>query len=1037
MTGLRNISWAEGFFMFKSIADLKARMHWAIAAIAALIFAVWFAFHQMTAVSPAFRANAPLREYVPTVITTFLVMLCIYGSSLMAIPRTAALRAGYWPATARASGFLASVLIAMLLSPLAGAAVFVLLVVAAWVLDVFFSAATERRAWLLKEYVAPLAVIAVAYCFLIPSVSPFYLYHAASRGAETYLSASTLAMRNYVAAHYYSFSSFTHSLWGAAQDVPTGLTSLPLSILSFLNIFPIWEASSFFKLLSLIHFSGYVLTGYFFYLFLRQSRISRAVALGAALVYVAGNHFFLVMLIEDTGWVLSSFLALSIALWALAVSLRRGSLLGGAWSGVALASQFYILEPHPEVTIYSILTYALVVFAYLVLGDRAGCTRLRAFMISIVAGIAFILLSLSYLTPIVEQMRSGNLVVLGENTIIAKTYALYNLPFWVYVMALAAGTILELGRVCRYRRPRYVFLGFLALAILLLPLSFPGVPRAARDAIRTIGWTVHFLPPDRIWAWLGLATLLRNSSGWIAAWTFLTVHGGAKRTAFANSLLPLVGLAFMVFVVPWGADSDPNVAVIDPRTKPVYEMLQATLANSLVPKDQQSSVLYIRQRLLSFEEDSAHSSAPAMTAERADYLAALKSLGAASVRDLPDDQVRPFANRVAAGVDHAYFAQGTFDDIPENVDGYLAGLQDPYTRVMAVVGKLQVAFLSAGRNVTNAHNNTMMYDTRVYGGFPPIQALYMYPESALRGFRYMLALLSNYHISNSRYPWVYYNDDILGNDDFRKLLEIGGVGAYLIAPEPDLLKALANPSDQLTRIAGNGGPESGNFYLVRDDRSNPTAYLAHVVGTADSATIDELGTAAEAFYRQRLGLDAYRKILDPAIRRLVAMPQRDDAIIEQAPSAPKVNVQPGVEGPESRGGFVKIDGVVGPRIGLKAHCPDMQCTLVYNLAALPGWRAYIDGKPTTISRANYAFLSVPVPEGDHYAAFFYATAGQTISDLASLAVFLTLLIISVPARKPAAGGPNAKSEFSSGRQALEHMAATPRESANAGPPPSY
>lgn len=1000
--------------MFRCIAALSPRAGWAIAAAGSLLFSCWFAFHQMTAISPEFRATAPFGEFMPTLLTVFLVMLCIYGSSLMTMLRTAASRTAAPLIAVRSLGFLASVIIAITIAPVAGALVFALLLFGAWGWEILATEPTVNRLWILKEYVVPLAIIAAAYCFLIPSVSPFYLYHAASRAAETYLSASTLAMRNYMAAHSYSLSSFTHSYWGAVQDVPTGLTSLPLGILGFLNIYPIWEASSFFKLLVLIHFSGYVLTGYFFYLFLRRSPMTRAVALGAALVYVAGNQFFLVMLTEDTGWVLSSFLALSIALWALSISLQRGSFLGGAWSGIALASQFYVLEPHPEVTIYSVLTYVLVVFAYIAVGDRSGCTRLRAFMISVTAGIAFLLLSPAYLTPIVEQMRSGNLIVLGEDTIIKKAYALYNLPFRVYVTALGAGTLLELVRTHRFRRPRYGFFGFLALAVLLLPLNFPGVPMIARSAIHAIGWTVHFLPPERIWAWLGLATLVvvacgidsavrlvRNSRAWVAIWTFLTAHGGTVRTRLVGILLPWAGLAFMLLAIPWGAQSDPRVAVIDPRTKPVYEMLQATLANSLQPADQRASVPYLRRRLMTFEADSAHSPAGSeMAAERVEYFAELKSFWAVSARELPDDQVRPFAYRVAASIDQAYFSEGTFDDIPENVDGYLAGLKDPYTRVMAVVGKSQVAFLSAGRNVTDAHNNSMMFDTRVYGGFPTIQALYMYPVGALAGFRYMLALNGDYSVGNSRYPWVYTNDDVLGDDDFRKLLEIAGVGAYLIPPEPDLLKALANPAEQLTRIAGKGGPESGNFYLVRDDRAYPTTYLARVVGTVDSATIDALGAAAQAFYRQHMDLDDYRKILDPAISRLVAMPDRNDAIAERTQNAPKVKVGTAAGDPESRGGFVKIDGVIGPRIGLKVHCPDTQCMAVYNLAALPGWRAYVDGEPAVISRANFAFLSVTVPKGDHYLAFFYATAGQTISDVVTLLIFLVFLIISVPSSKP-------------------------------------
>ncbi len=989
------------------ISERMLRSHWAVAAAGSLLFAVWYAFHQMTAVSPTFRANVPIKEYLPTISTTFLVMLCIYGSALMTIPRAINPRANLWPAAARSFTFVGSILIAILLAPLAGAVTFTLFVLVFWGREFWSTASPVSRKWSIKEYLVPLAIIAVAYCFLIQSVSPFYLFHAATRAAETYLSASTLAMRNYMAAYSYSFSPFTHTFWGAVQDVPTGLTSLPLSIFSFLNIFSVWEASSFFKLLVLIHFCGYVLLAYFLYLFLRRSRITRVMAIGVALLYFVGNQFYLVMLTEDTGWVLASYLTLSIALWLLSVALQKDSLLTGAWAGLVLGSQSYILAPHPEVLIYSVGIYALVAFAYIAIGDRVGCSRVRAILINVAAGAAFLAVSLAYIIPVIAQVRAGNLDVFGEITTIDKTYSLYNERFGFYVIALALGALLELCREMKFRRTRYALFGFLAVGVVILPLSFPGVPTHVRAAMHMIGWTVHLLPPDRILAILGLATLvvvaigidagiklIRTSPVWIRIWTLFASNGGRGYAAFANGILSAVGFAALVFVMISGIGSEPRIDVLDPSTRPVYETLQAVLANSLTPVDQQASLNYVRDRLLSFQGDVTASPTPAMTAARTEFAAALKSEGAVTVSELPNARVRPFADQVAPSIDRAYFATGVVDDIPENVDAYLAKLDDPYLRVMAIVGaKFQTSFLSAARNVTDAHNNTMMYDTRVYAGFPMIQALYMYPVSTLPDFRYVLSLTANYTIINARYPWLYETSDILGNEDFRTLLGIAGVGAYLMLPEKAVLDAVADPTTELTQVSG-GQIGWNNFVLVRDKRAYDTAYLAREVAEVEPSVVEAAVAGTHAFYRQQIDMESYRKIIDPMIQNLIHFPHRHDAIIVRPSGAPHSDAQAPAEGPSSRGGTAKIDGVIGPRVGVAIHCPDPQCTLVYNLAALPGWKAYVDGKSTTISLANYAFLAVDVPKGDHYVGFFYQTAGQTFADIATLLVLLGLLLLS-------------------------------------------
>jgi hypothetical protein len=61
----------------------------------------------------------------------------------------------------------------------------------------------------------------------------------------------------------------------------------------------------------------------------------------------------------------------------------------------------------------------------------------------------------------------------------------------------------------------------------------------------------------------------------------------------------------------------------------------------------------------------------------------------------------------------------------------------------------------------------------------------------------------------------------------------------------------------------------------------------------------------------------------------------------------------------------------------------------------PGWRAYVDGKPAEILRANYAFRAVRVPAGKHQVEFVYRPpsfyAGLSLTSLALILGIVALI----------------------------------------------
>jgi uncharacterized membrane protein YfhO len=77
------------------------------------------------------------------------------------------------------------------------------------------------------------------------------------------------------------------------------------------------------------------------------------------------------------------------------------------------------------------------------------------------------------------------------------------------------------------------------------------------------------------------------------------------------------------------------------------------------------------------------------------------------------------------------------------------------------------------------------------------------------------------------------------------------------------------------------------------------------------------------------------------------------------------------------------------------------CVVVISQTYYPAWKAYVDGRPTKIWRANYAFQTLEVPVGRHRIRLVYEDkmllAGAFLSGLGLLAsAALWVLVRSRP-----------------------------------------
>jgi uncharacterized membrane protein YfhO len=71
--------------------------------------------------------------------------------------------------------------------------------------------------------------------------------------------------------------------------------------------------------------------------------------------------------------------------------------------------------------------------------------------------------------------------------------------------------------------------------------------------------------------------------------------------------------------------------------------------------------------------------------------------------------------------------------------------------------------------------------------------------------------------------------------------------------------------------------------------------------------------------------------------------------------------------------------------------------LVMSDTFYPGWRAYVDGQPTSVVRANYALRGICLPAGNHEVVFRFEPVLLRVGIVLSvigLAVMMTALVMA-------------------------------------------
>lgn len=105
-------------------------------------------------------------------------------------------------------------------------------------------------------------------------------------------------------------------------------------------------------------------------------------------------------------------------------------------------------------------------------------------------------------------------------------------------------------------------------------------------------------------------------------------------------------------------------------------------------------------------------------------------------------------------------------------------------------------------------------------------------------------------------------------------------------------------------------------------------------------------------------------------------------LLEEMPSGTRPN-----EGPVH--GDVAITQYKPELVEISASA-DRPCWLVLTDLHYPGWQAFVDGKETTVYRANYLFRAVQLPPGNHTVQFVYSPTSYAVGLRISMAALALL-----------------------------------------------
>lgn len=882
-------------------------------------------------------------------------------------------------------------------------------------------------------------------------VSPVSWCHAPTQ--SPFLNASTLWTTQYTNAKFLSLSDLDHAFWGS---MPRSFAyySLPVAVLALLfdapSLDPIW----FTRLVMIVVFTLSVAGSFGFYLFLRQGiRLCYPVSVLGGILFYFSNIFFVETLAgSDYLAFISVYLCLPYSLLFCRLAFRKSSVSLAGLSGLAFAVPFYAFASHPDAVIHGSFFIACY-FIYQVIFNREAPSASRRIQLGLAALLVALGGSVAYLAPFIFASYYKELLMVGHGGngyvfCYKRNWHGFGLVFHNVLQPLlnSVDLLFVLGltqgyHILRDKEKRGDFLFFLGMFLWYLYFIISGDSGFFAKKLAQTTNQISFLSTHyRLSIYLSLTALVlalagldsivgmrnhrANAASWIvmgaisavilggvslwgisptisllgvflfvATLPSLAAHGHLNGVTRAFAVLPFAVLTLSFLpAIPWLRGTtplpynyfQPNVNPFASRSlvgdSPLYHSLQAMLAQYPLLQKDERNWRFIREHLERFEEDALSSP------QYEEYRLALKALGCDSASALSRSQVLAVARRTYPVVDTFYLRTLGKSAASAAASSYFIET-GPYQRAFGMSADSSGL---VGNGLLSVNVSSLPLDAQFMSVYPLLQALYIAPEPR-RLFR------ADWN------AWVLSPEQVL-RAETRRLLDIAGADLFLL-PQRDY-DALGNDLKvELVPVTPRTLPPGGatQYQLLQNNRSYGLAYLATRVMQVAPSIVDRF-TNTYAF-PVKPGSPLESTILGETEKlreKLLTLRGRYDAVIEE-PGLAKSG-EDLVPLPE--GNSLAIEGFIGPRCALKVHCDRAPCVLVLNMAAITGWHAFSDGDPLPIKRANFAFMSVDVPAGEHLIWFEYRPGFSFACEVASLLTLLVCMTTLFLRNPLPAGGPN-------------------------------
>ena len=425
--------------------------------------------------------------------------------------------------------------------------------------------------------------------------------------------------------------------------------------------------------------------------------------------------------------------------------------------------------------------------------------------------------------------------------------------------------------------------------------------------------------------------------------------------------------------------------------------LSSRLANFPRLHQDPENISFIHNRLIAFEAKSNKTDSPSMHSAAESYRDILGKYGVASTVSLRADQIIPAAQSLAHTIDAQNFGSDeclyppivrTSGARPNskrvmhyNNDGLYVDLPSPFLRIRSATGDSgstgalpQDSHLGIGAGLFLLDRSTYV-DPRFMMSYPLLHALYLMPGNDYQQRGNYLGPMN----------WSMGADAVLA-PAIRHLTDISGVDVITI--RADDWRTLSD-RDGLEMISAWMPPVLDPHYTVLlNHNSYGLAFLATRITPLTPATSAHAEQVVRDYFRGRVDIDTYRRTIDGLQTQLATLKEPHAVLVEQAmgKSPPSEDDNPGQ---------LTIRGIIGPRAAFGVDCQHSTCLVGFNMAAVSGWRAFVDGQSVPIERINFAFLGAEVPNGHHEVLFLYAPTSAIIGEWITLITLLLLIVATL------------------------------------------